>query len=60
MVSGEELDLIAEDRAAKIVDRHFCRDDAAGSDDVRIEAGHVVDIADHDLVRGGMGRQRKQ
>ena len=51
----QQLDLVAEHAAAEILDRHLGGFDAAGADHVGIEAGHVVDVADHDLVAGGVG-----
>ena len=52
VVGGQELDLVAEHAAAEIVDRHLGGLDAARADHVGIDAGHVVDVADHHLVPG--------
>ena len=56
VVGGEDVDRLAQHRAAELRDRHLDRLDAARADDVRVGAGHVVDVADHHLVRRGLGR----
>ena len=50
VIVGQHLDRLAERRAAEVRDRHLDRFDPLGTDDVGVEAGHVVDVADHDLV----------
>ena len=49
-VAGDELDLLAEDRAAEIVDRHLRGDHGTGAVDVGVEARHVGGDADLDHV----------
>jgi hypothetical protein len=60
VVRDEELDLVAEHRATEVCDRHLRGDYAAWANDVGIYARHVVDIANDDLVRVGIGRRGEQ
>ena len=45
----------ADELAAEIGDRHLDGLDAAFADHIGVQPGHVVDVADHDLVAGGPG-----
>ena len=47
-------DLPAEHLAAEVGDRHLDGFDPAGAHDIRVHAGQVVDVADHDVL----GRRR--
>ena len=60
VVEGLDLDRLAERLAAEIVDRHLDRLDRLGADHVGVDAGHVVDVADHDLVGRRLRRQARQ
>ena len=60
MVGGQDLDRLAEHRAAEIGDRHLDRLDAARADDVGVGPRHVVDVADHHLVRRRLSRSGGQ
>ena len=55
VIGGQQFDRLTERRAAEVGDRHFDRFDRPGAVDVGIEAGHVVDVADHDLAGVGKG-----
>ena len=55
MIDAEHRDLFAEHRAAEIGDGHVDGVDAGLAHDVRIDARHVVDIADDHLIGGGDG-----
>ena len=55
MIGGEDLDRLPKDGPAEVCDRHFDRLDAACAENVGVGPRHVVDVADHHLVRGGVG-----
>ncbi len=59
MVRGQKLDRLAERAAAEIGDRHLDALDRPRAVHVRVGAGHVVDVADHDFF-GGLRRQWRQ
>jgi hypothetical protein len=51
VVGADDFDLLAEHRAAEIVDRHLRRDDRAGPAQIGVKARHVGEHADLDRVR---------
>ena len=57
MVGREHLDLPAEHRAAEVGNRHPNGLDAALTLNIRIDARKIIDIADDDLVGGGVRRR---
>jgi hypothetical protein len=54
MVRDHKLNFVPEDTAAKIVDGHLGGFDATWPDDIGIQAGHVIDVANHHLIRCSM------
>ena len=50
MVRVQQHDFPAEHAAAKIGDRHLDGLNAAGAAIVGINAGHVIEVADHDVA----------
>ena len=60
VIGGQQFDRLTEDRAAEIGDRHLDGFDGAGTLDVGIEARHVVDVADDDLVGLSKGGERPE
>jgi hypothetical protein len=64
MIDAEHGDLLAENGAAEVGDRHIDHVHAGLAHDVRIDTRHVVYIADDHLIcrgaRFGSGAQAKQ
>ena len=67
VVRGQRHDLLTEHRAAEVRNRHVDGLDPACAEHVRVHAGHVIDVTDHDLSARGQrcarpcrGRQRRR
>ena len=50
MIGGDDLDRLAGDLAAEILDRHLSRRDGTLAPDIGVEGGHVAQHADLDDV----------
>ena len=59
MIAAQHLDLPALGAQAGILDRHIGRHHRIGAADIRIEAVHVVEHADLDILVVGERRSRK-
>ena len=57
MVRDHKLDLVAEHRSAEIRNRHLDGFNTAFANDVGIKSRHIVDVADHHLVGGCLGKR---
>ena len=67
MIGDEELDLLAEHRAAEILDRHARHFDRAGPGQIGVGAGLIVHDPDREAVgraserrRGGKGHEKAE
>ena len=58
MIDAQHRDFLAEHGAAEIVDGHVDGIEAGLAQDVRIDARHVVDIADDHLIGRGARLRR--
>jgi hypothetical protein len=58
VVGADDLDLLAEHRAAEVLDRHLRRDHRALAAQIGVEPRHVGQDADLDDVAGDLGRRR--